>query len=465
MVARLIEKGLMFGNLVPVESPVLVERYRRALKHLTGKETRLEDFHVDISGFSPEIGDELGDECYLNHPGFNRQFILLTTDQKRAPLLNAQFSTSRSVLRRFIEGNEAELFALTARDAVAGELVNSVYAADSAARLFDIRRVKVEADTTQGTVQTAERLTGLIERFKTERDAWWDDKLIGEMIELAAVTGDLTRNPVRLKAMSFEQDDFWTSHFGGLYIFRSVPQPAAITVTDKDEIGPLPIAEVLDLGDRTGIARFLSANQLAEPIVTGRGAEVAAILRQKMDFIVADVAGTEDLLREGMTRRDLQALARRMAGRLPLEWEGLASLVTWSEENARWPRITSDHPAYFYTLRARPGETADLVNRLLAELAPLDVRQLFICHKELFYRLYRTWPEGKKTFVADLLAREYMMDKAGTREALFGPEEPMEEPATGPWGARRETPPERPRDPAQELVDRVGPWGALRPRR
>jgi hypothetical protein len=152
------------------------------------------------------------------------------------------------VLRRFIEGNEAELFALTARDAVAGELVNSVYAADSAARLFDLRRVKVEADTTQGTVQTAERLTGLIERFKTERDAWWDDKLIGEMIELAAVTGDLTRNPVRLKAMSFEQDDFWTSHFGGLYIFRSVPQPAAITVTDKDEIGPLPIAEVLDLG-------------------------------------------------------------------------------------------------------------------------------------------------------------------------------------------------------------------------
>jgi hypothetical protein len=45
------------------------------------------------------------------------------------------------------------------------------------------------------------------------------------MIELAGKTGDLARNPVRLKAMSFEQDDFWTSHFGGLYIFRGVEHP------------------------------------------------------------------------------------------------------------------------------------------------------------------------------------------------------------------------------------------------
>ena len=59
---RLIEKGLMFGNLVEVSSPQLVERYNRALKHLAGKTTTLTDFHIDISGYSPEVGDELGDE-------------------------------------------------------------------------------------------------------------------------------------------------------------------------------------------------------------------------------------------------------------------------------------------------------------------------------------------------------------------------------------------------------------------
>ena len=80
-----------------------------------------------MSGYSPEIGDELDDDLYLNPNGCNRQFILLTTAQKDAPLLNIKFSTSRGILTQFIETNEAQLFALTARDAVAGELQNSVY--------------------------------------------------------------------------------------------------------------------------------------------------------------------------------------------------------------------------------------------------------------------------------------------------------------------------------------------------
>ena len=46
---RLIEKGLMFGNLIRVDSPVLVERYNRALKHLIGRETALKVFHIDNS--------------------------------------------------------------------------------------------------------------------------------------------------------------------------------------------------------------------------------------------------------------------------------------------------------------------------------------------------------------------------------------------------------------------------------
>ncbi len=94
---------LMFGNLIRVDSPALIERYNRALEGLTGKRTQLPDFHIDISGYSPEIGDELGDDLYLNPNGCNRQFIILTTDQRRAPLLNAKFSTSRGILRQFIE--------------------------------------------------------------------------------------------------------------------------------------------------------------------------------------------------------------------------------------------------------------------------------------------------------------------------------------------------------------------------
>ncbi|MDF0600738.1 hypothetical protein P1J78_08350 [Psychromarinibacter sp. C21-152] len=452
---RLISKGLMFGNLVEVSSPALVDRYNRALKHLTGNTTGLNDFHVDISGYSPEIGEELGDPLYLNPNGCNRQFILLTTEQKTAPLLNAKFSFSRRALRDFIEQNETKLFALVTRDAVAGELMNSVLDLSSPERLFDIHRIVVEADTTGGDVKNARALQEKIEHFRDDDDAWWDDVLIAEMIGLAKQTGDVTRNPVDLGSFEMKVPDYWTAHFGGLYIFRGVEHPAAIAAGDKAALGELPVKFLLGMDQPNRIAKFLELNDLAEPIVKARGIDAAAILRQKMDFILVDAAAEQGHDLTGATRRDLRMLARRIGSDLPEAYHGLAALLRWAEGGGPWPRIASDHPAYFYTLRAAAGPRRDLVNQLLAELTPLDVRQLFICHKELFYTLYRGWGEQKREFVAEFLAAEYQVDKAGTRAALFGHEPGMEEPAPPPEPAR----PSRRRD---DLVARVGPWGAVR---
>ena len=439
---RLISRGLMFGNLIPVDSPALVERYNRALKHLTGKETRLTDFHIDLSGYAPEVGEELKDHLYLNPNGMNRQFILLTTEQKEAPLLNAKFSTSRGILVRFIEENEAQLFALTARDAVAGELGNTVFKLTSPAQLMDLRQVTVSADTTGQVVKGTEKMEGLIQRFRTEDEAWYDDRLIAEMIDLAKTTGDVTRDKVKLREQTFDQGNFWTDHFGGVYVFRNTDHPAAISVGPKEALGRIPIDHVFDLGDRNQIAKFLELNQLAEPIVHARGTDAAAILRQKMDFILVDLAAKIGLAHGG-TRKDLRAIANTFSDQLPDEFTGLAAMLRWAEAGGPWPRITSEHPSYFYTLRAAQGPDRDLVNMLLSELAPLDIRQVFICHKALFYRLYATWSDAKKDYVANFLDTEYQMDQVGTREAIFGPEPDMAGHQPG-------------------LVERVGPWGAVR---
>jgi hypothetical protein len=446
----------MFGNLIEVSSPALVERYNRALKHLTGKTTALTDFHIDLSGYSPEIGDELNDDLYLNANGANRQFILLTTAQKDAPLLNIKFSTSRGILTQFIETNEAQLFALTARDAVAGELQNSVYAVDTPAKLFDIRQVTIEADTIGGHVADAGKLAKLIDRFRQEPDGWRDDVLVAEMITLAKKTGDVTRVPISLPVMTFKQENYWTSHFGGVYIFRDVRFAAAISSLDWRSLGEVPVAQVMDLTHRNQIADWLERNNLVEPIVQARGTDGAAILRQKMDFILVDAADRLGIEVGDARRTELRKIAYRIGTALPEEFLGLAALLRWVEAGGPWPKITSEHPAYFYTLRAKAGKDRDLVNMLLSELAPMDVRQMFIVHKELFYAEYAKWSERKKTYVADFLAREYQVDKEGARTALFGPEPGMDElhrpqmtegprpvrrtldgPVVGPWGGRR----------------------------
>lgn len=444
---RLIQSGLMFGNLYHVSGSAMVERYNRALAHLTGKRSGLTDFHVDISGYSPEIGDEFEDHLYLNHRGVNRQFILLSTEQKRCPLLNVKFSTSREILKSFIADNEAQLFALTARDAVAGELVNSVFDISSPARLFDVARVTIEADTTSGTLRHAGKLHELADRFRNEEDGWFDDVLIADMIELAGKSGDISRNPVKLTQKVYEQPDFWTAHFGGCYLFRSVPHPALICA-DKRQVGEVPIQFVFGLEERNRIAKFLSLNELVEPVVKARGVDGAAILQQKMDFIVIDAAADQGIDLTGLTRSDMRRLARQHSDALPRAYHELRAQWRWAEEGGKWPQIVSEDEGYFYSLRAADTEWKDLVNMLLAELCPMDVRQMFICHKELFYRSYAGWSETKRAYVAEFLAREYMVDKVGAREALFGHEPDM----------KNELPPE----PVRDIVDRVGPWGAVR---
>lgn len=448
---RLIQRGLMFGNLIRVDSPALIERYNRALKGLSGKQTGLTEFHIDISGFSPEIGEEFKDPLYLNPNGCNRQFIILTVDQKKAPLLDAKFSTSRGILRRFIADNEAKLFALTAHDAVAGELMNSVYDISNPARLFDIRKITIEADTTQSHVKNARLLAEKIDQFQTVENAWYDDDLIAEMIELARETGDVTRVPVDLGVQEYEQGNFWTAHFGGLYIFRDVESPAVIVSGDKDRLDTFPQVPFIDTTQPNRIASFLRKNELVEPIVKARGVDGARILRQKMEFVLVDAATSAGLDLGDMSARSLRHVAQRMGRQLPAAFHGLAALVRWAEAGGQWPRIDSRHPAYFYTLRARPDHPdRDLINRLLSELAPMDFRQLFICHKELFYASYATWPIEKRAFVAEFLHRDYMANKAGARDALFGGrKDPLKVPAT----SRRRT--------REQVIEMVGPWGAV----
>ncbi|MBO6507103.1 MAG: hypothetical protein JJ866_11490 [Roseibium sp.] len=440
---RLVKHGLMYGNLIEVSSPAMVARYNRALEHMTGRTTSLQEFHIDISGFSPEIGDELGDPQYLNPNGCNRQFILLSVTQKTAPLLNASFSTSRSILRRYIDENEEQLFALTIRDAVVGELVNTIFAVTSPADLVNYRNIQVEADTVGGHVEAGDELGDRIEQFMSDPDAWWDDVLIAEMIELAKHTGDIIRTPISLKSQRFEPGNFYTAHFGGFYVFRDVRETACIASRKLDVVVDLPVKHVMTTSDRHDVAAFLTRNGLIEPIIDAKGAQAKSILKQKLDFIVIDTAADNEENLSNVSRRNLRSLKRKYHRKLPPEYHAINDVLQRLDTRGglEWP--TPDNPAYFYLMRSRDHRDKHLVNMLLAELTPLDFRQLFICHKDEFYGHYQSWSEAKKSYAAQFLADEYMVDKVGTREELFGPEPNMSEDHVdfgfgrnmGPWGA------------------------------
>lgn len=472
----------MFGNLVHVSTPNMVERYNRSLERLSGRRTGLSDFHIDIAGYSPEIGEEFDDPDYLNPHGCNRQFILLDLEQAKAPLIGAHFSTSRRILRRFYEDNRKALFTLTARDAVLGEALNSVFRVQSIADLLDIRTIRIEANTSEGLLTDATELRERIARFEASDEAWSDDETIEEMIALAARVGDVRRSPVDLEHVEYSHDNTFTRHFGGLYIFREVPHPGILACDPACPVGDINGIPCLPLQDHAAVAHFLERNALTETIWSATGLDEQALLRQRLDFILIDyLAGhPADIDLSTLSRADLRRATYRHADDLPPEFHALTRLLRELEGDQKLRSLPPQDPAYFYQLRARTHPDRDLVNHLLARMAPLDVRQLFICNKDEFYTHYRQWSEAKRDYVARFLAEEYAIDKQGVRRQLFGPEPSMaeeEEGAVGietsPWGARQNSGPtpsrSNRRDPWSEArkpeaswaspAGSIGPWG------
>jgi len=437
---RLIEAGLMFGNLLEVSSPTMIQRYNAALEKLIGKRTALEEFHIDLSGFSPEVGDELDDIRYLNPEGCNRMFILLSMDQLKAPLLNAQFSTMRSVLRNFFQDNAKELMALSVREAVLGELVHSMWRIKTPADLLELRSVDVEANTATDRLGDAEKLTGLIEAFRSEDDLWQDDAHIDAMIRLTGRVGDVSKHPMRLHKTTYKQGNFYTTYFGGLYLFRDVPYPAMLYRDVATGFPKIAGVETKDLANPIDVWHFLQLNGLITSIFEAADLNTKALLRQRLDFMLVNaLASQEDAPMElaRISRPDLRRIAMRQIRDLPPEFEVISAALRAAEQDIK-PRLPGpSEPGCFYLYRAAQLPDRDLVNQILSEFTPLDVRQLFLCNKPAFYAAYQGWSERKKDYVVEFLSRDEALKDDDAWEELFGDGTPEEEPEpqVGPWGA------------------------------
>ncbi len=432
---RLLENGLIYGNLFHVASPALVARYNRALKHLTGLETKLEDFYIDISGYSPEIADEVKDPLYLNKHGCNHQFIIVSLSQRTAPLLDSSFSTTRDILQQFIDANEEQLLALTSQDALAGELYNTIYELDNPQRLLDVHKITIEADTTVSHLEEAKQLQTLIHRFQNEKDAWWDKAIINEMMEIGKKTGNVTLQPIHLTHTEFEQKDFYTSHFGGMYIYTSLSVPTVIG--HKKYANDFPDIQFIDKADHEEIGKFLLEKHMVEIAIARDNQDSIDNFALKVKMVVIDKLIENGEKVDDLSDMNFRKLLRKYASGAGPIFHGLNDILRWAQSDGRWPNIQPGHEAYFYLLRSTSHDDEDITNRLLSELTPLDLRQLFITNKPLFYKSYKSWKVAKKKFAVSLLRDEYLKNKAGVRSAIFGPHptpEQAKETVKGPWG-------------------------------
>jgi hypothetical protein len=417
---------LIYGRLLPVEEPHLIERYNKALKAFGLKPTELEKFDIDRTGFSPQIAEELGDPHYLDPNQVNRRFIILTPAQADLPVVHTAFSNTSQLVYEFFAKNSRAIDALTIKDVIYGEIEDSVSRVEDIEDLISINQVEFRVLSAEDVLGKASELATLVDRLKQEPDAWRDNNMLERMVELAKVTGDIRENALVPDQVIFRHNAFWTSHFGGLYVF--IDKDMTTVISDPAAPGfrrsrPWQVS-YLSIRDADRVFRFLAstgrielprASWIESSNYLEHRAEMAigALIRDaepdvdpgKFDrvWLQTWIHGHAELINRDGTFPFLNAAKREIAqlGQLRID------------------QVDPQHR--FLVIRARPDHPdAWLTNRLISDFVPSDFVSRYVFNKQGFYKDYEGFGEAWRRHVVNTLKTTYLKDKEAFRARLYG---------------------------------------------
>lgn len=420
------DNDLIYGRLLTVDEPHLIGRYNKALAAFGLKPTGLKSFQIDRTGFSPEIAEECGDDDYLDPNGVNRRFIILTPAQVALPVVHTAFSNTSQLMFEFMTKNQRAIDALTIKDVIYGEIEEQVSKVEDIEDLLSINQVEFRVLSAEDVLGKAAELGKLTDRLKQEPDAWRDDAMLARMVELARVCGDIRENALVPDQVIFRHNAYWTSHFGGLYVF--IDPDVTTVISDPSAPGfrrsrPWQVS-YLSIRDADAVFKFLASTGRIE-LPRASWIEQSGYLEHRAEMVV------RSLIRDAEPDRNLSDVDK--------VW-----LQTWIHGHADLIARDGDFPFLnaakreinqvgqlkidevfpkqrFLVVRARPDHPdAWLTNRLISDFVPSDFVSRYVFNKQGFYRDWEGFSQAWRAHVVDVLKTTYLKDKTGFRSRLYG---------------------------------------------
>jgi hypothetical protein len=423
---RLLESELIYGRLLPVAEPHLIARYNKALKGFGLPETQLTEFDIDMTGFSPQVADELGDRDYLDPNRVNRRFIILAPEQESLPVVHTSFSNTAGLMHEFFHANARAISAVTIKDALYGEIEDSVATVDHIEDLLSINEVNFKVHSAEDILGKASELRSLADRLTSQPDAWRDDELLNRMVELAKVTGDIRQNTLVPDQLVFRHDAFWANHFGGVFVFHDGRNTTVIcqpSVPGFRKARPWQVSYI-DINDYDTIYGFLARTKRIE-LPAASWIQQSGLYQHRMQMILLGLANDHDPNFDP-ERADivwLQTWAHMNAnlvsqeGSYPLLNEMFRIVTTTG--SIRMPDVAARYR--FLLVRAEPTHADQwLVNQLLSQMQPHDFISRYIFDKPGFYAAYERYSEKFREHVVKTLESTYLRDKVEFRRHLYG---------------------------------------------
>jgi hypothetical protein len=420
------DSELIYGRLLTVEEPHLIARYNKALAAFGLPPTKLASFEIDRTGFSPQVAEELGDFGYLDPNGVNRRFIVLTPAQIELPVVHTAFSNTSQLMYEFLTRNRRAIDALTIKDVIYGEIEDSVAKVVDIEDLLSINQVEFKVLSAEDVLGKAAELGRLADRLKQEPEAWRDSAMLEKMVELAKVCGDIRENALVPDQVIFRHNAFWTSHFGGLYVF--VDPDMTTVISDPSAPGfrrsrPWQVS-YLSIHDADRVFQFLlSTGRLDLPRESWL--DESGYLEHRADMAVRNLVRRTDPDAE-LAKADKVWLQTWIHGRADLvNREGTFPFLNAAKRQAaRTGRIDLDEidpSRRFLVVRAKPEHPdAWLTNMLISDFVPDDFISRYVFNKQAFYKDYETYQPNWRRHVVETLKTAYLSDKAGLRRKLYG---------------------------------------------
>ncbi|MEL6436977.1 MAG: DUF6638 family protein, partial [Pseudomonadota bacterium] len=247
-----------------------------------------------------------------------------------------------------------------------------------------------------------------------------------EMVEISKSTGDIRANELVPQSVIFRHDAFWTSHFGGTYIF--LDKKTTTVICDPKAPGfrksrPWQVS-YLDKSDHRRVYRFLAKSQRID-LPRASWMEDTGFLEHRAEMAL------RGLVHELEPEKDLQNIDAvwlqtwMHANASAINKDGVYPfLMRMKRELDKRGRIDIDevdHDFRFQIIRARPKhDDAWLTNRLISEYVTRDFVTRYVFNKQTFYTDYETYDETYRHHVVETLKQTYLRDKAGLRRRLFG---------------------------------------------
>lgn len=386
-----------------VSSGTLKERYNRAMEQLCGCRTELGRFHIDMTGFSPEIADELQDPYYLNPHGINRRFILLIPEQQNLTLHDPMFSWTADILRSFMEVNRSQLFTLMARDSVYGEIQNSIYRLESVDELLDMRTVSISLKTPDGLLEAAGRIHETIDELTQQPEHWLNDARLNNLIQLAEKTGDIRRHPVAPIDETYQIRHYFTRHLDGLYRFDHGRRIVILSVDPQVE--PLgrgnPQIQHHRIQDSEQVYRYLTDRRLVQTV-----SNLEALQEILRGFLLDQYASDhQDGDFSALTASDQTQLIHQYWDALPDVAKTLLSAIRLLEQGSSDLDSLATGDAFFYMVEPKGGEMAPLIHHLLANYRTEHFRYLYRWNRALFWQQFEHWPPEKQNYAGRYITR------------------------------------------------------------